>query len=181
MSFYPSTESLVALPPGIIFQVRISYRSIISQIFYLTTSVIIYIILVKYLSEVPYIRWLAVVPVGLLLNIFRTYYNDIVRFEHHKITQHYGRLALNYEMPSIKYVDIRVVNVDQDIFGRIFDYGNVQLGCAGGKTWEMTIHGVRAPSDLAHLIEDMRLYSTNIQLSAQQQDGMARASLVSRE
>lgn len=179
---YPDATTLYHRPDTVILEVRRSYRSIISQVFYFGLSLSVYVALLSWLPAYEsYLRWLAIVPVGILLNIFRTYYNDLARLEHHKVTQHYGRLALSYEMPSVKYVDIRALNVHQDIFGRIFDYGDLRIGCAGGKDWEMTIHGVRTPHELLKLLEELRTLSTNFALQHDQSAGLARAALVSRE
>lgn len=158
MAYYPSIQSLIETGKGKnLVKVYRSYRSILSEMIYfaiaLVAVVLINLFFAGYSSR---LRWLSVIPLGLLLNIFRIYYNDIVHLDRQKITQFYGRLSLNYEIPSIKYIDIRAINVEQDIIGRIFDYGNVELGTAGAQGYELTIHGVRAPKELADLINELR-------------------------
>ncbi len=175
MSFYPDVNTLLAESTGtVLLGVYRSYRSILSHMFVFVLSILIVVGINLALQTTPvgpYLRWLSIVPVLILLNIFRTYYNDLANFERHKVTQYDGRLSLNYEMPSIKYSDLRAINVEQDILGRIFDYGDLQLGTAAAEGWEMTIHGIRAPRDLAALVNQLRSHSVRQQLDEAKKSG----------
>ena len=175
MSFYPDIKTLLTESSGtVLLAVYRSYRSILSHMFVFVASLIVVIIIniaLQSTSFSSYLRWLSIVPVVILLNIFRTYYNDLANFERHKVTQFDGRLSLNYEMPSIKYSDLRAINVEQDILGRVFDYGDLQLGTAAAQGWEMTVHGVRAPRELAALVNQLRSLSVNQQLEEAAKSG----------
>jgi hypothetical protein len=161
MPYYPDLATLISKQDEkIVMTVYRSYLSILSEMALCAVSLIIVIILNYAFDSVSdRLRWLSVIPVLLFLNIFRTYYNDVIHFELHKLTQYHGRLALTYGMPSIKYTDIRAVSVEQDILGRIFDYGEVRMGTAGMEGWEVDIKGVRAPRELAALINELRTWN----------------------
>jgi hypothetical protein len=165
MSTYPTYESLVQTAAEkngekILLTVYRSYLSILSQMAAFSASLIVVFVLINVFSDYSdLLRWLAVIPVGLLLNIFRTYFNDVAFFEVDKITKHGGRLGLNYEMPSVKYTDIRALKVSQDLIGRAFDYGDVLIGTGGADGYEMWIHGVRNPYELTKLVEAFRTSS----------------------
>ncbi|MBN8549530.1 MAG: hypothetical protein J0M12_09465 [Deltaproteobacteria bacterium] len=168
MSYYPSFEQIIAQPDtSKLLEVRRSLRSIIPNIFYFIVSTIIVYVLNYYFYDaslpvdIPIlsslsVRWLAVVPLLFLAEIFRRYHNDLYIFELHRLTHLEGRLSLSYKVPVITYVDIRAITVIQDIFGRIFDYGIVSIGTAAKDGDELIISGVRDPVSLAKLVDQFR-------------------------
>ena len=181
MSRYPTIEELHNKATSeVLLTVYRSYLSILSQIVYLGISLLIVIGLnVSFPDLSEYLRWLAIVPILFFLNILRTSYNEMTHFEVHKVTRYLGRLGLNYAVPSVKYTDVRAVTVIQDIFGRFFDYGDIELGTAGTDGYEMIVYGVRSPNELAILVEQLREASAKIQgldLSAPPQNIMSGAS-----
>lgn len=112
-------------------------------------------------QNIPYIRnfsvrWLAVIPVVMLLEILRRYNNDLYIFGLEKVTKEQGRLSLSYSVPVVKYMDIRSVTVVQDIWGRIFNYGNVELSTAARTGAELVLEAVGDPEALAVFLEDCR-------------------------
>ncbi len=161
MQHYPDLETLVSQnDEKVVLEVYRSYLSILSDMAVFVIAMIIVIALnLLFPSIRDHLRWLSIVPVVLFLNIFRTYFNDVIHIELHKLTQYHGRLALSYGMPSVRYLDIRALKVRQDILGRIFDYGDLQIGTPGQEGWEITIHGVRAPNELSMLIDELRTWS----------------------
>ena len=161
MSYYPDVATLVSKKgEKVLLSVYRSYLSILSEMALFLVSLLIVIVLnLVFISVSQHLRWLALIPLVLFLNIFRTYYNNVAHLELHKVTEYRGRLALSYGMPSIKYTDIRGINVRQDILGRIFDYGDVQLGTAGVEGWEVQARGVRGPRELAALINGLRSWN----------------------
>lgn len=168
MSYYPSFEELVAqADTERLLEVRRSMRSIIPNIFYFLLSVVIVYVLNYYFYDISFpesvpvlhhlsVRWLAVVPLLFLAEIFRRYHNDLYIFELHRLTHLEGRLSLNYKVPVITYVDIRAITVTQDIFGRIFDYGVVSIGTAAKDGDELIIEGVRDPVTLGKIVDQFR-------------------------
>lgn len=172
MSFYPNIDELQLRtgsnnPEAVLLEVRRSFRSILSNMFYFGLSVVVVVIIniISVRGMIPFsipilenisVRWLSIVPVVLLLNIVRNYYDDLYQFKLHKIVEFGGRLSLSYTTPAVVYQDIRAVNVRQDILGRIFDYGDVQVGTPGHDGYEMTMQGIRAPRELAVLIDRLR-------------------------
>jgi membrane protein YdbS with pleckstrin-like domain len=105
------------------------------------------------------LRWLAIFPALLFLNVIREYHDDIYIFGLHGITQHQGRLSLNKRVPHVKYSDIQSLRVRQDPWGRVFNYGDVDLDTAADAGVEMIIEGVSSPIELSKLIDRLRLYS----------------------
>jgi len=110
-------------------------------------------------------RWLTLIPLIFLAEVFRKYHDDLYIFGTHKITHQRGRLSLSYKVPVVKYLDIRSITVIQDIWGRILDFGNIEISTAAQQGPEMVVTGVRAPEDLALLVEDLRNYSRDLEIS----------------
>jgi len=101
-------------------------------------------------------RWFALVPIGMLLELVRKYNDDLYVLERDRIIHHSGILSFTYHVPSIRYFDIRAIQVNQGIVGRILNYGNIELSTAAQDRAELTIRGVHAPLALAAFIEEMR-------------------------
>lgn len=175
MAQYPDVTELVSKQgEKILLSVYRSYLSILSDMALFVVALAIVVALnAAFISVTDKLRWLAILPILLLLNIFRTYFNQVSHFELHRITSYTGRLALSYGMPTVKFIDIRALNVQQDILGRIFDYGDVRLGTAGVNGWEIDMHGVRAPRELARLVNDMRNWNFDHRSHEEQTVAMA--------
>lgn len=171
MSFYPSFEEIIAGDDeNGLLAVRRSFRSILSNTaLFFVTLIVVYAINIAlhgyYIPPwVPVLhglspRWLAIIPTLVLLEILRKYHNDIYVFHSHYLNHYGGRLSLKTLTPSVKYVDILAVRVKQDIWGRILDYGNVELDTAATAGVELTMTGVRAPSELAAIADRFRMTS----------------------
>lgn len=168
MSYYPSLEEVIqSKTHPVLFKVRRTYRSILSNMAYFILATIVvgglnYFFAGSGPSNSFPLRWLSIVPIVFLLNVFRNVYDKIYIFELHKIIEVSGRLSLNLLRPSANYVDVRAINVTQDIFGRILGYGTVYLGTAGADGYEIVLEGVRAPHDLARLIDKLKSHSGNL-------------------
>lgn len=179
MGFYPSLDHLLeqAQQPieksTILFETRRSFRSIMSNTIVFLISVLIIIGFTLYSPSGNLIgvftqkfhlsnRWLGLIPAILLIEIFRKYHDDLYSFKLHNVTHFDGRLSLNYSVPNIRYVDIRAMVVDQDIWGRILDYGNIQLDVAAQEGGEVLFVGIRSPESLIDLIEALRQNSIRI-------------------
>ncbi len=190
MSYYPPFEVIIGQNSQRLLEVRRSLRSIIPNIFYFLVSVyIVYLLnyyfydwsppesigILRHLS----VRWLAIVPVLFLAEIVRRYHNDLYIFELHRLTHLEGRLSLSYKVPVITYVDVRAITVFQDIFGRIFDYGEVSIGTAAKDGDELVISGVRDPVGLARIVDEFRNYSKS--LADQGSDAKSAAGVQSSE
>ena len=174
MAYYPSFEQIISQPNSQrLLEVKRSLRSIIPNIFYFCVSVVAVYLLNYYFYDwsppqtVPVlkhfsVRWLALVPVLFLAEIVRRYHDDLYIFELHRLTHLEGRLSLSYKVPVITYVDVRAITVFQDIFGRIFDYGEVSIGTAAKDADELIISGVRDPVGLARIVDQFRDYSKRL-------------------
>jgi len=169
MSFsYPSYDEIMAADSQELFRARRAFRSIFSHMiwFFITTAIVIVANVSLSTTSGPIFswfspRWLAIIPVVLLLEIFRKYHDDIYVFEKHSMTHYQGILSLHSTTPALKYIDILGLCVEQDIWGRILDYGDVLLDTAGEVGTEVIMTGVRSPRELAGIIE--RLMSDSLE------------------
>ena len=158
---YPTPEQALGATGKVLLRLRRTLRSIVSLLFYFVLSLTVVVVLNICFRDSPYVnkiflRLMSVVPLFFFLDIFRRYFDEITHLERHKLIQYRGRISLKYEVPSLKYIDIRTIQVDQDIFGRILNYGDVLIGTAGMDGFELEIHGVGSPAELQHLIECIR-------------------------
>lgn len=173
MSQYPSIDELEEITKenpdknSKLFETRKSVRSILSQLFmfFIAAGIVIAInmffpdsSLLGYFTTKYHIsmRWLGIFPTLFFLETLRRYHDDLYSFTPHNLTHYDGRFSLNYSVPNIRYVDIRAVIVYQDLFGRLLDYGDIEVDTAAQERTEMYIAGVRSPQELADLIEALR-------------------------
>ena len=182
MRFYPDFDSLSEVPTkSRLLEVRRSFRSILSLILVCAASVVIVYLIIYYAhvsgfyKNLPLLRhfsprYLGVIPLLFLLEIVRRRHDDLYIFGLHRLTHLKGRFSLSYNIPVIKYSDIRAINVSQDFMGRIFDYGSVSIGTAAHEGNELLVAGVRAPEELAKLIDDLRSNSLRLGEIAEEED-----------
>lgn len=159
--FYPHADELLSSVKGdTLLVIRRSPRSFLKLIFAFCASVIVVASLTMWMGARGYpARWLGIFPAMLLAEAVRRYYNDLFILGRDRIVHYKGRISLSYAVPTVRYTDLRAINVDQDIWGRIFDYGNVELGTAGIEGFEMVILGVRSPARLGELLDELRTAS----------------------
>lgn len=177
MGFYPDVDTLISAGSHVdstepLLEVRRSLRSIISNLLYFCMAVVgVYVINLfvsdKDLANIPVLnhfslRLLSIVPVALLIEIVRKYNDDLYVFRMHHLTHHNGRLSLTYQVPDIRYTDLRAIAVYQDIMGRFFDYGDVELSTAAQGKLEILLEGVRSPHELGDLIDRLRANSNKV-------------------
>ena len=168
MTRYPDARQLLAgQDPERLLEVRRALVSILSQMMYFFGALIVVALLNWYWGDFQFsqdmpvlrhfsLRWLFVLPLGLLVEIVRRYQDDLYVFGRDKVTHYNGRLSLSLHVPSIKYADIRGISVFQDIWGRILNYGDIALDTAAQKEVDILICGVAAPDRLALLVEELR-------------------------
>lgn len=103
-----------------------------------------------------FIRFIPVFPAMVLIEIIRRRHNHLYVITNENITHYSGRLSFRYNVPIVKYTDIRGLSVKQSFFGRIFDYGNISIGTSAQDDSEIIIYNVDAPEEFATLIDEMR-------------------------
>ncbi len=169
--YYPDLATLLkGKDRAKLLVVKRSWLSILSSIFlFLKAVLIVYVLnLIFYDASLPdYIpflkyfslRWLAIIPAIFLIEVLRRYHNDIYILGLQRLTRIAGRLSLKYKVPTVNYAHIRSMRVDQDVYGRIFNYGNIAISTAAQEDVELLIEGVRDPEGLATLIENIRNYT----------------------
>ena len=172
MSAYPTYESLLrSANPKEVLHVKRSISSILSLCAGVFISILVVLAINLFFGGVlelsafspnyPDIslRWLGIVPALLLLNVLRAYHNDLYVFGLHGVTQYQGRLSLNKRVPYVKYSDILSLKVRQDPWGRVLNYGDIDLDTAADAGVEMVVAGVSNPDELSRLVEQLRLNS----------------------
>lgn len=176
MSYYPAIEEIMRRVDNaeekekVILETRKSWRSILSSmlLFFVAAVAIIALnvffpdanLLGLFSSETRVsIRWLAVIPAILLIEIIRKYHDDLYIFTPHTLTHYDGRLSLNFSVPNIRFIDVRAVICYQDILGRLLDYGDLEVDTAAQERSEMYLVGVRSPRELGEIIEALRTRS----------------------
>lgn len=174
MSIYPTIEELPLQSKNkVLFKVQRSPRSTLSYIFLaIFLAFVVFVLNYNFphfrVSETTPVlkwisfRWLAIFPAIVLLEMIRKYHDDLYIFGKHRITHLNGRLSLSYSIPVVKYQDIRAITVTQDIVGRVFNYGTVEIGTAAQEGAELKIEGVRNPWELADLVDELRSRSRQI-------------------
>lgn len=170
MSSYSSAKELLQRPAGSdLLVIRRSIRSMLPLCGILALSlVVVYSLTGAYkdtglfsrISFLPTlsVRWLALVPAGLLLEILRRLYDDLYILRDERVLHQDGKLSLKYSVPAVRYSDIRAITVYQDLLGRILDYGDVDVGTAAQAGAEISIYGVRSPKELARVLDEFRNY-----------------------
>jgi len=166
---YPDPATLVDQPQGSrLLEVRRSPRSLLGLIFLFIGLVLVTFFsshLVQQYQELNQIlagfdvRYVALFPALVLLELLRRYHNDLYIFSNNRVTHLHGRFSLAYHVPVVKYADIRSINVFQTVWGRILNYGDVVIGTAAQQGYELTITGVKDPERLAYLIDSLRTFS----------------------
>lgn len=167
---YLTAVELLRRPAGSdLLVLRRSFRSMIS----LCCGFVVSLIVAYYLTDVfkdnglfssisfiptLSVRWLALIPALLLLEIFRRRFDDLYVLRDERILHHDGKLSLKYMVPTIRYSDIRAITVYQDLLGRLLDYGDIDVGTAAQDGAEISFYGVRSPRELARLLDEFRNY-----------------------
>lgn len=168
---YPTLEQFLADPNrDSVLRVKLSLRSVLGGFIVFIAALVVVVLVnvyaasgfeftiaAKLVSVSP--RWLAIIPVLILLEIIRRYHDDVYSFGQESITHIGGRLSLNYKVPSIRYAHIRAVVIKQSVLGRLLDYGDIELGTAAADGAEVVMKGIRAPDELGALVEELQHYN----------------------
>lgn len=161
MSNYQPATELLSSTQEPLMEIKRSPRSMLGLISCAGIStLVVTLIFFSASSEMmgsQFLLALYLIPLGFAIESLRRYHDDLYIFERERIVHKGGRLSLQYSVPSIRYIDIRAITVNQSIYGRIFDYGSVELNTAAEDTSELILSGVRSPIELARVVEDIRL------------------------
>ncbi len=174
MQFYPSLDELLSgRDKERLLVVSPTYYACFSLLCLFVGSVLVLLYLTitlcgggdGSLCSPNFIRVLGLIPLVFLAMALRFRYDTQYILGEVDITGQLGRISFSYEVPSIRYTDIKGVVVDQPFWGRIFDYGDVELGTAASAGNELIIRNVRAPSQLAALVEALRSWNVALETS----------------
>jgi len=172
---YPRFEELIQNRPDHdrILVLTPAYRSFLSMmmLWILTVVVVLGLNVLTYrwglahpysiVNQFP-ARWLAIIPLCILLEILRRKYNQAYIFGIDKATQITGLLWFTYNETVIEYGDVRSINVVQSFWGRIFNFGRVDISTAAQEDSELQLDGVISPEELAALVDHFRTYSREL-------------------
>ncbi len=165
MKRYPEIDSLVTLPDEeevLSFHRAKLYDWALLMLFCVLVVVVVYVNIEvlgveKPGSSIPsWLRLIALLPLLVLLEILRRHFNQKVILKSNVIELHQGRLAFSYSVPVLDYVDIREIRIDQNIFERLLDFGEVSVSTAGSDIREMCIVGVPSPHKFKLVVERLR-------------------------
>ena len=159
MNIYPTADDLLTSHDEPMLELKRSPRSMLGFLSLAAFLFIVVTIIVYFFGS--YTFALYIVPIGFGVEAARRYHDDLYVFEDEKITHQGGRLSLQYSVPAIRYIDIRAISVTQSFTGRIFDYGNVELNTAAQDQGEVYLEGIRAPDELAYIVEEIRRHHLN--------------------
>lgn len=96
------------------------------------------------------------IPLIILANAAIKIYDLSYYMDSDGVTSVKGVLSLFRHKSSIRYEDIRSLEVTQTIMGRILGFGTVEIGTAASAGIEITLEGVSEPLNLLKQIENCR-------------------------
>lgn len=175
MGFYPELNNLLAQPTkSRLLVIHRSVRSSIGLVMLLALLVAVIVVVAWHAVDISLgnvnvgtlVRVISLVPIAVVLELLRRYYNDVYLIGRDKVTHYQGRVSLRLATPSIRNIDLRAITVSQGLLGRILDYGEVALATAAQEGPEIIMTGIRAPHELAKLIDDLRQKSQRASFEA---------------
>ncbi|MDC0357191.1 PH domain-containing protein [Oligoflexia bacterium] len=104
-----------------------------------------------------------IVRVLLLLEIIRRYFNHLYYFDKNRITHRSGRVSFNLRVSVVKYLDVREIKVKQNILGRMFKFGNIEIATASTDDAEIELKDVALPKRIAKWVHEVRAKKTKEQ------------------
>jgi hypothetical protein len=169
--FYPTVEEATNRPEGDSFTLRVYptlyARFSLAVIFVFATTATVLIAFKACGGEGSsachpnIIRGISLIPIGFLLSLLHFRFNNAYLFDDTNIYREEGRISFRFKNPSIRYADIKGITVYQSFWGRVFNFGSIELGTAANEGNELIINHVRAPHKLAELIEGFQQMNLN--------------------
>ncbi|MBX7139300.1 MAG: PH domain-containing protein [Oligoflexia bacterium] len=98
--------------------------------------------------------WL--LPVASLFDLLYRVYNVRYLIDTKFIEARTGVLSLRQNIVRVRYEDVRGIETDQSIMGRMLDFGDVQIGTAASSGMEIIMTGVGAPKEIQEMIQRER-------------------------
>ena len=98
--------------------------------------------------------WL--MPASALIYMVLRIYNVRYLADSRGLEAIYGIFSLNQKIARIRYEDIRSVETEQTIVGRMLDVGDVEIGTAATAGVEVVLGGIGAPREVQEMIQAER-------------------------
>lgn len=92
--------------------------------------------------------WL-VIPLAIQIYRILAAKNDVIEFYDDKVVCKSG--ILNKKEDQTVFAGVYAVSLEQSLFGRIFNYGNISVDCPG--KWDIDTEGVKDPVALKKYLE----------------------------
>lgn len=67
-----------------------------------------------------------------------------------------GILAFNKRITGVRYEDVRSVEIEQTLLGRIFNFGDVEISTAATGTVEIIFRGIESPTEVQDMLQRER-------------------------
>lgn len=93
--------------------------------------------------------------------LVRRYFNDLFVFGRTRLLHFSGRVSFRLQQIAICYDDIREIQVEQPLVGRLLDYGTLQFSTASrGCGKEIWFRDITGPQDLSRLVQQILVTRT---------------------
>lgn len=90
----------------------------------------------------------------LLVSYLFAYFNDIYVLREFRVMHFNGLVSLRLKRTSIAYVDIREINVQQNLLERILNVGSLNFGTASTANYELLMSQIARPHTLIKELEN---------------------------
>ncbi|MCB0338393.1 MAG: PH domain-containing protein [Bdellovibrionales bacterium] len=105
----------------------------------------------------PYIRSMThLAQILILIGLIRRYFDDLYVLHRRGMIRFKGRVSLQYGVTHIRYANIRELAIEQNLLGRMLDYGTIKVGTAATDHYELVLTQVPSPHFLHALINERR-------------------------
>ena len=154
---HPTFETLLKVPnKNELYSFLRSWKSLIPGIFVFFFSFVALLFIQINFEMDSYSRIIGLIPFLILIELLRMYYNDLYILGDDTLTRKQGRFSLNFRVPTVKYIDIRGIRITQSIWGRLFGYGDIEIGTSAQDGAELIIENVDNPAELVQIIESFK-------------------------
>lgn len=99
---------------------------------------------------------LGLVPLGIILLSIFNIYNVRYSLDSRFIEARRGILSFSQSITRVRYEDVRSLESDQSLVGRLLDVGAVQVGTAASGQVEIVLDGIASPTEVQERIQRER-------------------------
>ena len=101
------------------------------------------------------ILFFLIVPLIILIYNIIALKNEVIEFYDDKII--YKKGVLNKSETTVTFMGVYAVNINQSLYGRIFNYGDITVDAVG--KWDINSNGIKNPKGLKAYLEQYSVKS----------------------